>query len=249
MEPYDDNGVVYQLEKSSASQTGYLHVVEPRPGQFHAKLKLPGETKQSFLPGAACKTAQEAALRVAKYKADPQALVKSEPAVRRQPKVRCLAASPNPRIGAHVLLNAQKKRMLSDVDIGEEHGNELGWPVWVMCDSTFRLWRTGGHPPPEFRLSPAAAAEVARLKAWAKEHELQEEEEAAWPKPTPRQQHEKRPPSQRPWQLQPPQPPQPPQMPPVTVEALHPTQFDPAVLQRVAAIKARASPTCVVSPE
>ena len=67
MEPYDDNGVVYQLEKSSASQTGYLHVVEPRPGQFHAKLKLPGETKQSFLPGAACKTAQEAALRVAKY--------------------------------------------------------------------------------------------------------------------------------------------------------------------------------------
>ena len=79
MEPYDDNGVVYQLEKSSASQTGYLHVVEPRPGQFHAKLKLPGETRQSFLPGAACKTAQEAALRVAKYKADPEAYVKPEP--------------------------------------------------------------------------------------------------------------------------------------------------------------------------
>ena len=48
--------------KSSASRTGYLHVVEPRAGQFHAKLKLPGETRQSFLAGAACKTAQEAAL-------------------------------------------------------------------------------------------------------------------------------------------------------------------------------------------
>ena len=96
---------------------------------------------------------------VAKYKADPQALVKSEPAVRRQPKVRRLAASPNPRSGAHVLLNAQKKRMLSDVDMGKEYGDELGWPVWVICDSTFRLWRTGGHPPPEFRLSPAAAAD------------------------------------------------------------------------------------------
>ena len=145
-----------------------------------------------------------------------------------------------------MLLNAQNKRMLSDVDIGEEYGDELGWPVWVICDSTFRLWRTGGHPPPEFRLSPAAAAEVARLKAWAKEHEEQEEEEAAWPKPTTRQQHGKRPPSQL--QLQPQQPPQPPQMPPVTVEALHPTQFDPAVLARVAAIQARASPTSVVSP-
>ena len=48
MEPYDDNGVVYQLVKSSASRTGYLHVVEPRAGQFHAKLKLPGETRQSL---------------------------------------------------------------------------------------------------------------------------------------------------------------------------------------------------------
>ena len=128
--------------------------------------------------------------------------------------------------------------MLSDVDICEEYGDELGWPVWVICDSTFRLWRTGGHPPPEFRLRPAAAAEVACLKAWAKEHEEQEEEEAACPKPTPRQQHGKRPPSQL--QLQPQQPPQPPQMPPVTVEALHPTQFDPAVLARVSPPSKRA---------
>ena len=104
MEPYvDDNGVVYQLE-TSKSHTGYLHVVEPRPGQFHAKLKRPGETTQRFLPGAACKTAQEAALRVAKHKADPQAFAKSEPAVHRQPKVRRLAASPNPCIGAHMPL-------------------------------------------------------------------------------------------------------------------------------------------------
>ena len=136
--------------------------------------------------------------------------------------------------------------MLSEVDISEEYGDELGWPVWVICDSTFRLWRTGGHPPPEFRLSPAAAAEVARLKAWAKEHEEQEEKEAAWPKPTACQQHGKRPPSQV--QLQPLQPLQPAQMPPVIVEALRPTQFDPAVLQRVAAIKKGASPTSGMSP-
>ena len=140
-----------------------------------------------------------------------------------------------------MLLNAQKKRMLSDVDLDEEYGEILNWPVWVICDSTFRLWKTGGLPPPEFRLSPAATAEVARLKAWAKEHELQQEKEAAWPKPTARQQHGQQVPPQPP-----PQPLQSPQMPTVRLEALRPTQFDPEVLQRVASIK-RASPTSVVS--
>ena len=97
MEPFDDNGVVYQLVKSSASRTGYLHVVEPRKGHFHVKLKLnPDDAKQQYLPGDACKTQQEAALRYAKYLADKPSFTKKEPAVRRQRKVRRLAASHNP---------------------------------------------------------------------------------------------------------------------------------------------------------
>ena len=97
MEPYDDNGTTYFLHTSSKSKTGYLHVVEPRKGHFHVKLKLsPDDAKQQYLPGDACKTPQEAALRYAKYLADKPSFTKKEPAVRRQRKVRRLAASHNP---------------------------------------------------------------------------------------------------------------------------------------------------------
>ena len=89
---------------------------------------------------------------MAKYKADPQALVKSEPAVRRQPKVRRLAASPNPRIGAHVLL-AQCAEEADALRRGHRRGVrrrarlarlghlrlnlqavEDGWPLWLACN-------------------------------------------------------------------------------------------------------------------
>ena len=37
MEPFEADGVVYQLQLSRKSSTGYLCVVEERPGEFHAK--------------------------------------------------------------------------------------------------------------------------------------------------------------------------------------------------------------------
>ena len=36
-EPFEDNGVVYQLALSAKSATGYKCVVEERKGEFHAK--------------------------------------------------------------------------------------------------------------------------------------------------------------------------------------------------------------------
>ena len=61
-----------QLALSSKSATGYKCVVEERKGEFHAKITPVRGGGQAFLPGGACKTAQEAALRLAKYKANPQ---------------------------------------------------------------------------------------------------------------------------------------------------------------------------------
>ena len=62
MEPFEADGVVYQLQLSRKSSTGYLCVVEERPGEFHAKGTFVKGGGQVFLPGGACKTAQDAAL-------------------------------------------------------------------------------------------------------------------------------------------------------------------------------------------
>ena len=76
VEPYtDEDGTVYELALSDNS-TGYAHVQEVRGGQFHAKLTLPNENKQTTLPGGACASAQLAALRVAKFKAGVLEVVK-----------------------------------------------------------------------------------------------------------------------------------------------------------------------------
>ena len=78
MEPFTaQDGTVYELETSGKSATGYKNVVEPREGQFHAKPTVDG--KQVTLPGPACKTAQEAAVRLAVYKASPYPIVKQNP--------------------------------------------------------------------------------------------------------------------------------------------------------------------------
>ena len=117
------------------------------------------------------------------------------------------------------LAQDKKKRKLADVDL-EEFRDEIGWPVWIVSENTFRLWRAGRSPPAEVRLSPQAAAEVARLKAWADE---QVEEEA-------------RPSSSRVRVHAPPPVPVPPPPRPVAVTALHPSlvQFEPKLLRAVA---------------
>ena len=68
---------MYELALSDNS-TGYAHVQEVRGGQFHAKLTLPNENKQTALPGGACASAQLAALRVAKFKAGVLEVVKKQ---------------------------------------------------------------------------------------------------------------------------------------------------------------------------
>ena len=118
------------------------------------------------------------------------------------------------------LAQDKKKRKLADVDL-EEFRDEIGWPVWIVSENTFRLWRAGRSPPAEVRLSPQAAAEVARLKAWADE-QVEEEE-----RPTSSRVRVQAPP--------PPPLPPPPHL-PVQVKALHPAmvQFDPTMLRTVA---------------
>ena len=85
------DGAMYDLAQSSSSKTGYKNVVELRPGQFHAKPSVGG--KQVQLPGEACKTAQEAALRLAVYMTNPYPITTKNPgrAARGEGTVRRLA--------------------------------------------------------------------------------------------------------------------------------------------------------------
>ena len=52
MEPFEADGVVYQLQLSRKSSTGYLCVVEERPGEFHAKGTFVKGGGQVFLHSA-----------------------------------------------------------------------------------------------------------------------------------------------------------------------------------------------------
>ena len=113
-------------------------------------------------------------------------------------------------------------------------------PTWVVCENTFKLWRVGEKPAPDVMLSPQAAAEVARLQAWAAQQVEQERAPRAAPAPA------------RPTALPKlPSPPRSEPLPLVEVDAVRPTphpHFDPAILARVAAMKsaARASPVSVL---
>ena len=77
----DGDGITYELELGKG-KTGYKNVVELRAGQFHAKFVPEKGGEQVTLPGPACKSAKEAAIRLAKYLKDPQPLVKQERAKR-----------------------------------------------------------------------------------------------------------------------------------------------------------------------
>ena len=57
------------LKLSSKSKTGYECVIKVREGEYHAKLKVRGERGQRTLPGKACATPREAAIRLAQWRA------------------------------------------------------------------------------------------------------------------------------------------------------------------------------------
>ena len=91
-EACEHGGVVYQLQLSSKKTHGYKCVEEVRPGEFHAKTTLVKSGGQVTLPGPACKTAREAALRLAMHIADPKLIIKQERARRGEGKVRAYLA-------------------------------------------------------------------------------------------------------------------------------------------------------------
>jgi len=151
------------------------------------------------------------------------------------------------------VLATQRKRKASEISTDECEGDL--WPNWVVCQYTWKLFKAGEKPAPEVQLSPKAAAQVARLKAWAEqkveqeERDMQARREALF-QPLPSfaermQEAQAKRVAQR--RSPPPQPQQPSPLPPMHAVA-NPPQFDPAVLARVAAIKtgARDSPVCVM---
>ena len=218
------DGKTYKLERCDNKST-YKHVVELRPGQFHAKITIEKCGGQVIIPGRACATAKEAALRLAMYKANPQPIVKKEHAPRGtagDKKVRssCL----HPGRGAQLTCSACASQKKRGHTADEPYDVFQGTPIWATASpNCYTMFAAKKVPPPEIQLSASAMKELKRLKAWADQgvRDLPEHEDKPADEPPP---------------LLSPSPP------PVAVVALQPSQvhsaFDPAVLAKVAAIKA-----------
>ena len=109
----------------------------------------------------------------------------------------------------------QKRKHSADDD------DEFGlYPTWVSCMDSLVLFNKGVKPPADVKLSKEAAAEVRRVRAWAKEmnslpiaEQLRQAEVDL-----------------------PPPPPAAPTPPPVAMDAAR-APFDPALLARVAQLK------------
>lgn len=104
------DGVTYELElssKPSEKNGGYVGVVK-QGNHFHAKITIFKGDGQTMLPGRGCCTAQEAALRLAMYKAEPYDIEKKNPerAPKGAAKVRStrLSIRPSPRTHVCALL-------------------------------------------------------------------------------------------------------------------------------------------------
>ena len=85
-------GATYELKlsnKPSENNGGYVGVVKQH-NLFHGKITINKGEGQTMLPGPGCATAQEAALRLAKYAADPYDIEKknTERAAKGEGKVR-----------------------------------------------------------------------------------------------------------------------------------------------------------------
>lgn len=142
-------GKLYTLKKGKG-QYGYEGVTAPHgPDKgYHARPpKDMTNGKQQFIPGAACKTPEEAALRRAKFVAAPFDIVKQDPD--RAPKGEGKQVS--------------GKRPLEAA--AQEDPEDM--PAWVVSRDAFTMWQAGFEPPASVRLSAAAEAEVWRLRAWA----------------------------------------------------------------------------------
>ena len=175
----EDGGVMWRLKLSKKNKNGggYLNVVEPRPGEFHAKPKIGG--KQETLPGGACKTAKEAALRFAKYEASPYPIIKKDPDRAAKgfgkvcvPLIRphtCMHISLHDCVSAHVRQRSLAKVAKDDEEKRATYVPPTSWPAWVVCTNTYEIWQAGIELPTELQLSAEAAAQVMRIKFFAAE--------------------------------------------------------------------------------
>ena len=142
-------GTLYTLKKGKG-QYGYEGVTAPHGPEkgYHARPPIDMTNgKQQFIPGAACKTPEEAALRRSKFLAAPFDIVKQDPDRASKGKGK----------------QASAKRQLEAA--AQEDPEDL--PAWVVSRDAFTMWQAGFEPPASMRLSAAAEAEVWRLRAWA----------------------------------------------------------------------------------
>ena len=80
----EEDGVVYQLELSDASSTGYKGVYVAHTGTgYHGKVTPVTGGGQMTLPGEACANPELAALRIAKWKLNPYPLEKKQERAKR----------------------------------------------------------------------------------------------------------------------------------------------------------------------
>ena len=143
------------------------------------------------------------------------------------------------RLPNAMLLQAKRQKVVAEPE--EEHVPTEQWPVWVVCNHSYALWRSGvQNPPADLKFSAATVGQVSAVKYWAAqevaEMEAQQAAEADGPAEADAPQEELQPAAM------------------VAVEAVSPyvaLQASPAVLAKVQAIKAaasaaRASPDTVV---
>ena len=167
-------------------------------------------------------------------------------------RARCVAKPSRPirlskRRGAFV---SQKRKLAAEKEEEEGwHGKpSKDWPVWVVCNNSYALWKAGMPSlPGDLKFSPATVGQVAAVKYWAAQQvESFEASRAESGLEGPE------------WN-----PPQPPPPPVITMEAVrphsagveaprleerqHPSWATPATIALVERLKA-ASPSSVVSP-
>ena len=230
-EPFEDGGVVYQLKLSRKSNTGYECVVEVRPGEYHAKATGSSGGGQVMLRGPACKTPKEAALRLAKHRANALPIEKKTPRTANAGKRVCRQTHlPCPRLvrSRSAMLPQVKKPKAAKPkqEPEEEYIPAEQWPPWVVCNNSYGLWQNGiKNPPIELKFTAATVGQVTAMRYWAAQQveEMEAQEEAATDAP---EAEEEEP------------PPSPPPM--LAVQAVAPFQVSPATMAKVAEIKAAA---------
>ena len=135
--------LVYERALSQKNSTGYENVYASKPpGQFYtpssaASTRL--SPRRCFRAG--CASAQEAALRIAMYKASPVPITQNQKKRAHRGKVRLRAAHARARLSdADACARLSRKAITAAEEI--ERPPETSWPAWVVCDNTYSALRS-----------------------------------------------------------------------------------------------------------